>query len=301
MGTYVVGDIHGCFEEWISFRDKILDIDDSAEFIFVGDLIDRGNDSLKMLDFAMKNVRSHGQYQMVIGNHEYSKLRDLKVYSLRNFTKESIENMDEDSKLMVSLLDRYGFFGSLIHEKITSDKAKEIYDFWMSLSYYIEKKINGVNFIIAHAFINSYCLQGPGVLIPNEYLDDGMKHDIVWERVEPEKGFFTLKDTILIHGHTPTLADSFKQYPERYGKIFFAENRINVDCGIVFKHAGFKEANLAAIRLEDLEEFYLYDTPRDEILDEAKFSSDECKNNMMNETEFSSDECKNNMMKLFAR
>ena len=58
--------------------------------------------------------------------------------------------------------------------------------------------------------------------------------------------------TILVHGHTPTV-DGYSK-----GRIEFGKKYINVDCGCVYRKQGFKEANLAAIRLEDLEEFYLY-------------------------------------------
>ena len=35
MATYVVGDIHGCFREWISLKSKIEALDQRAEFILV--------------------------------------------------------------------------------------------------------------------------------------------------------------------------------------------------------------------------------------------------------------------------
>ena len=35
------------------------------------------------------------------------------------------------------------------------------------------------------------------------------------------------------------------------------ENRINLDCGLVYRQYG-RPGNLAAVRLDDLEEFYLF-------------------------------------------
>lgn len=43
------------------------------------------------------------------------------------------------------------------------------------------------------------------------------------------------------------------------GKIWYNCCDINIDCGLVYgRSEKYKEANLAAIRLEDLEEFYIY-------------------------------------------
>ena len=38
MGTYVVGDIHGCLSQWLAFKEKIEKRDEDARFILVGDL-----------------------------------------------------------------------------------------------------------------------------------------------------------------------------------------------------------------------------------------------------------------------
>ena len=42
MGTYVVGDLHGCFDEWIAFKESIEEFDSGAVFFLLGDIIDRG-------------------------------------------------------------------------------------------------------------------------------------------------------------------------------------------------------------------------------------------------------------------
>ncbi|WP_155885994.1 metallophosphoesterase [Lachnospira multipara] len=49
MGHYVVGDIHGCFDEWITLKNNIEKIDEEACFILLGDIIDRGNKSFANL------------------------------------------------------------------------------------------------------------------------------------------------------------------------------------------------------------------------------------------------------------
>lgn len=61
---YAIGDVHGCYETLIRLIDKLPNKEQS-NLIFVGDLIDRGKDSAKALEFVRK-----GNYACVMGNHE---------------------------------------------------------------------------------------------------------------------------------------------------------------------------------------------------------------------------------------
>ena len=66
MSTYVIGDIHGCFESLQSLLSQIpLKNDD--QLWCVGDLINRGPQSLQVLQWAKKN---DSWVQVVLGNHE---------------------------------------------------------------------------------------------------------------------------------------------------------------------------------------------------------------------------------------
>ena len=67
---------------------------------------------------------------------------------------------------------------------------------------------------------------------------------------------------MLVHGHNASVfPDSFHYSlditEEDLGKIIYMENRINLDCGLVYRQYG-RPGNLAAVRLDDLEEFYLF-------------------------------------------
>jgi hypothetical protein len=59
---FTVGDIHGCFTELLSIYNQL---DNDTLFFSVGDLIDRGPDSIKVLDFFISN-----NLHAVRGNHE---------------------------------------------------------------------------------------------------------------------------------------------------------------------------------------------------------------------------------------
>ena len=74
MGTYVVGDIHGCYDQWIELKNRIESQDEAAVFILVGDIVDRGPKVMEMIRWAMENVTEDGKYQMICGNHEREKV-----------------------------------------------------------------------------------------------------------------------------------------------------------------------------------------------------------------------------------
>ena len=63
--TFVVGDVHGCFDEFILLLEKIRFNKQKHRLIFVGDLINKGPHSLKMLKWAFEN-----KTEQVLGNHE---------------------------------------------------------------------------------------------------------------------------------------------------------------------------------------------------------------------------------------
>lgn len=62
---YVMSDIHGCYDEFMKMIDLIQLKENDALYI-LGDVIDRGNGSLQILDYIM----SHKNIKMLLGNHE---------------------------------------------------------------------------------------------------------------------------------------------------------------------------------------------------------------------------------------
>lgn len=59
---YVIGDVHGCIK---SLKKLVAKLPKNSKVCFVGDLIDRGKNSKKVVDFIIK-----GKYDCVLGNHE---------------------------------------------------------------------------------------------------------------------------------------------------------------------------------------------------------------------------------------
>ena len=72
---YVVGDVHGCYDELIALINRIESKDDDAHIIFVGDWVDRGPKVYETLMWMKDHITIDGKYQSVMGNHDYDALQ----------------------------------------------------------------------------------------------------------------------------------------------------------------------------------------------------------------------------------
>lgn len=64
---FAIGDVHGRFDKLVALLEKIK-LTDADIVFFLGDYIDRGKDSKKVLDLVM-DLEKHGSAQCLIGNH----------------------------------------------------------------------------------------------------------------------------------------------------------------------------------------------------------------------------------------
>lgn len=80
---YVVGDIHGCFQEYLKLEEKIFEDASTHQvspvIISCGDLIDRGPQSRDVLEHFRKQS-SNGTHLFVLGNHEVIMLEVLQAF-----------------------------------------------------------------------------------------------------------------------------------------------------------------------------------------------------------------------------
>ena len=90
---YIIGDVHGCWDKLQKLLNVINFNENNDKLIFLGDLVNRGNNSLKVLDFLIntKNVDS------IMGNHDFYLLRALLGFNnkIESFN-EIIEHKDSD-------------------------------------------------------------------------------------------------------------------------------------------------------------------------------------------------------------
>ncbi len=76
MRTIVIGDIHGCYDELLQLLTKV-EISDADCLILLGDIVDRGADSVKVYDF----LKNRPNTIVLMGNHERKHLRQTLSYA----------------------------------------------------------------------------------------------------------------------------------------------------------------------------------------------------------------------------
>ncbi len=105
---YVVGDVHGRYDQLINLLQKSNVIDEDLNWIagksnlvFLGDLFDRGNDVTKVLWFIyeleQKAEDSGGRVHLVLGNHEIMIMtKDLRYLSAKETTIAGVYKIKYD-------------------------------------------------------------------------------------------------------------------------------------------------------------------------------------------------------------
>lgn len=227
--TYIMSDPHGRFKEFKSMLKKINFSENDTLYI-IGDVLDRGESPIKLLQFVMETENIH----LLLGNHELYAILALPFFTV-NIKEENYDFfVTKEHETLLRMWSANGSHTTINEFKKLSLKNKfAVIEYLKNLNYSKELTINGKNFLLAH----SYCpaLKYP----PNLSYEDNLKQII---RIDYEKSYF--EDKIFISGHTPTF---FEQKAEP-GKIFIYKQNINVDCGM---------NSLGCLRLDDFEEFYL--------------------------------------------
>ncbi len=82
---FIIGDIHGCLGMLKRLVDKIDWRPDRDRLIFLGDYIDRGEDSRGVIDFILDLSRVSRGVECILGNHETIFLDFLSGQDMRTF------------------------------------------------------------------------------------------------------------------------------------------------------------------------------------------------------------------------
>lgn len=218
---YVMSDLHGMYEKYIAMLEQINFTEDDELFI-IGDVMDRGDSSLKIIDHIVANKNIH----LIRGNHE-------QMYLDFDEQNDNLWFYNGGNKTFSEIMNR-GF-----------DYKEQLYKYIVKTPHYMVLD----NFILVHA----------GLIIPNENstLEDILgfngKDTYLWGRshIDNEKIHKKYK---IICGHTPTIGFNEIKYKDRLGKIINNGSYYYIDCGCCFEKHGGK---LACLRLDDMEEFYI--------------------------------------------
>lgn len=243
---YVIGDVHGCFKELKLLLNKIESKDKDAIIYFVGDWVDRGNRVADVMQWVVDNITTTGKYRSVRGNHDQEALDWYNDYFLPWIKEEhtSCETLPKTyydfSTVVDNCYDRNPEAIKPFFDKVSLE---------MPYNTAVEITTVGgvtVTYRICHAW---HSKNDPRTIDTNLYARK------FWGYYED--------DEIIIHGHTPTIADDYRlrgNYDEdRPGMIGYRHNDIDVDGGCCFQRS-FPNypCMLCGICLETLEEIYPY-------------------------------------------
>ena len=233
MSTYVMSDLHGCYDAYIQMLEKIH-FSDADMLYVVGDVVDRGPHPIKILLDLMKR----DNVVCLAGNHEQMALECLR-FLLEEITEENVDRLDAE---MVEKLLNWQQNGSLTttdeFHKLDASARKAVVEFIADFDLYEEVHVGEQIYILVHA--------GLGNFAPDKEMWEYELDELVWQRPDYEMQYFP--DKYVITGHTPTM---FIEGNPRPGYIFRKNNHIAIDCG-----AGMG-GRLSCLCLETGEEFYV--------------------------------------------
>lgn len=265
MATYVISDIHGCFDEFQEMLRKIS-LSDDDRLILAGDYIDRGPKSREMLQFLEKcppNVIP------IKGNHDAEFVEYVRLMQQTDKKNELMTdpNSNEDAKILLAsvrylfkqkqplglfFFDYYNTITDFIQNKdVTFGDLCRWADMLTKLPYYERFELGERDCIVVHA----------GFYEEESGLENGksVNEFYLYAREEAiQQG--GVKNGMIIAGHTPTIAEDsvfyndgevFRYFNEEKNCIFY-----DIDCGCSF-YEDYPSATLACLRVDDERVFYL--------------------------------------------
>lgn len=191
---FAIGDIHGCLDKLMALMDLIAVDWAQDTVIFMGDYIDRGPDSMRVVDYVLELRGRHDHVVCLMGNHEGMFLNYLEGREEELFLYNGGQSTLRSYGLSPDAQDRLA--------RIPSEHL----DFFRSLLTCYETE----EYLFVHAGVR------PG--IPMDLQDP---YDMIWIRHEFFLSTHGMKKTV-VFGHTP-----FKQ-------PFVGEKRIGIDTGAVY-------------------------------------------------------------------
>lgn len=219
MSLYVISDIHGCSDTFISLLDKI-GLNKTDSLYLLGDYIDRGNNSSGVLETIFKLKAENYNVFPLKGNHEEHILNAEKEYDLPTF---------------IHFVKKINKSGDLLNENGTL--ISKYRSFFESLPYYYVID----DYILVHAGLN--------LTLTNPFEDLISMVDL--------RGFNELKhnkvvgNRKIIHGHVPIAIDEIIAKLEQKSQIIPLDN----GCVYTKKHKIYdytKLGNLLCLELNNL-------------------------------------------------
>jgi serine/threonine protein phosphatase 1 len=193
---FAIGDIHGCFDKLCSLMVRITFDRRKDTLIFLGDYIDRGPQSMEVIDYLL-NLSEMG-YQAIFlkGNHEGMLL-------------DYLDNPDDSNRMIYMFNGGYTTIESY-RRRMKSGESFLLpaahMNFFQSLRLFYETD--------SHIFVHAG-------LLPGVPLNEQKEKDLLWIREEFINSSYDFGKTV-VFGHTP------------FQEPVILEGKIGIDTGAVY-------------------------------------------------------------------
>ena len=232
--TYLIADIHGCFQEFCALLKKI-DFSETDELFVLGDAMDRGPAPIRTLQSLMRCPNIN----YILGNHDMAALSVLRPL-LAEITDDSIERLPKDLFLRYAEWMQNGGAVTLRQvRELPRDQQEDLLNYLEEASLYETIAHEDRLFMLVHAGLDRFD--------PAKELEDYAAEDFLFARADYGKAYFPGSRIFLVTGHTPTALIR----PDRQPRIYQENGHIAIDCGCVFGGA------LAAYCIETGEAVYV--------------------------------------------
>jgi serine/threonine protein phosphatase 1 len=234
--TYVMSDIHGCYDQYREMLREIEFIDRDTLYL-LGDMVDRGPEPMEVL----RDMSVRANVYPILGNHDFAAysilsnlLMELNEENLKKHFGGEIENFVRDVQLWLSDGGAATIEG---FRRLPMEEREYIIEYLSRIPLYETVEAGGRTFILTHAGL-------PEGATPDN-LDNYDAFDFITANTDYGRQYFD--DVFLVTGHMPTM-NIDKAY---WGRVYRKHNHIAIDAGAVFG------GKLACVCLETDEEFYV--------------------------------------------
>ncbi|WP_338793475.1 metallophosphoesterase [Bernardetia sp. MNP-M8] len=228
---FAISDIHGCGKTFIYLVEDILNLKKDDQLFILGDLIDRGKNSILLINYIIEKQKEGYAIFVLIGNHEQML---LEFYQ---------KNNNELSKKILA----HNYLEDLVNKE--REIKPKYAEFFNKMLFYIELE----NCLLVHAGfdVNYEPINGEN-LFTNA-------HAMLWVR-KFKGNLYKTKQKPVVHGHVVHNLEEIKENLK-----LAKENKtaiVPIDNGCVYvslgKYQKYKGAvgNLCAVELNTWELFY---------------------------------------------
>lgn len=234
MATYLMSDIHGCYEQYRKLLEKINFTTDDELYV-LGDAVDRGPEPIKLL----LDLMSRENVSFIMGNHDAAALMVLRGLA-KKITEESISEMTADVLEAYSAwMQDGGEETARQFRKLSRSTQRDVLSFLEDSPFYETVVHDGKLYILVHGGLENFSA--------DKELDEYAPDELTWGRPDYDREYFPGGRVFLVTGHTPTVNIRKDGQPLVYKK----NGHIAIDCGCAFG------GNLAAYCIETGETVYV--------------------------------------------